>query len=64
MDDTLYIKICLKLVEEKLGWKGHESWTDQDYRRLSDMISEKTEIQISHNTLKRLYGKFKYKIKP
>jgi hypothetical protein len=36
-------------------------WTDHEYRKLSSLIYESTSISISPQTLKRLFGKVKYK---
>lgn len=61
MNESLQIKKCLQLVEYKLQWKPSNEWTDADYRRLSAIIHDNSGISISHQTLKRLFGKVNYK---
>ncbi len=61
MDESNYIDLCLTQVEETLGWRPHEEWTDGDFKKLGRYILEKTGISISAHTLKRLFGKVKYK---
>jgi hypothetical protein len=61
MNEVFYIKICLQQVESKLQWKPSVEWTDSDYRKLSNVINETSGILISHQTLKRLFGKVDYK---
>lgn len=38
-----------------------EEWTDRDFKELSRLIQDSTKTVISPHTLKRLYGKVKYK---
>jgi hypothetical protein len=45
-----------QVFEKKLGWGSIDEWTDKNFRRLSDEISEKHKITISHNTLKRFFN--------
>ncbi len=61
MSETFYIKICLQEVENKLQWKTSADWTDSDYRKLSNLVQQASSISISHQTLKRLFGKVNYK---
>ncbi len=56
-----YLKHCLDEIEKKLGWKPSSSWTESDFKKLSKEISEASNISISPHTLKRLFGKIKYK---
>jgi hypothetical protein len=62
MNDIYYIEKISKEVEEKLKWKKIALWTDNDYKKLSHLIQEDTNISISPQTLKRLFGKVKYKV--
>ena len=55
------IQYCLQEIEEKLNWGDSTQWVESDFVNLSKLISNKTEILISPHTLKRLYGKIKYK---
>jgi hypothetical protein len=61
MNETPYIKYCLKKIEEKLNWGNNTQWTDSDFKNLSDVIQNISGILVSSHTLKRLYGKVKYK---
>src|SRR6056297_3196151 len=54
-----YIKRCLELVVKKLQWGDSVDWTNSDFINLSKIIYEKTNISISHATLKRVFGKQK-----
>jgi hypothetical protein len=60
MNESPYVKICLKKVEEKLGWGEVAHWTDIDFRNLSNIIDSSSGILVSSHTLKRLFGKIKY----
>ncbi len=57
-------KDCLELFkrksEEQLGWGDSENWNNSDFERLSAMIFERTGINLSISTLKRVWGKVKY----
>jgi hypothetical protein len=56
-----YLKYCLSEIEEKLNWEPSQNWKESDYLKLSQTISETSNISISAHTLKRLFGKIKYK---
>jgi hypothetical protein len=53
-------ELC-KGIEKKYNSEKIASWSDHDYKRLNQMIFEETNISISPQTLKRLFGKVKYK---
>jgi hypothetical protein len=61
MNDRYYIYIIILRIEKKLNWKKVSLWTDSEYKKLSLLIFEETSISISPQTLKRLFGKVKYK---
>jgi hypothetical protein len=61
MNDRYYINIIILRIEKKLGWKKVSLWTDNEFKKLSLLIYEHTSISISPQTLKRLFGKVKYK---
>ncbi|SFF97086.1 MULTISPECIES: hypothetical protein [Salegentibacter] len=61
MNDHKYIQFCLSQIEKKLGWGKSDSWKESEFIGLSEIIFKETEISISPHTLKRLYGKIKYK---
>lgn len=56
-----YLNYCLSQVEKKLNWKKSSLWKESDFIKLADTISNTSEISISPHTLKRLFGKIKYK---
>ena len=60
MEEKHYINLCFKEISKNLNWKDYTTWTSSDYKILSKLISEKTKIAISPQTLKRLSGKLSY----
>jgi hypothetical protein len=61
MNDRYYINIIIRRIEKKLYWKNVSLWTDNEYKKLRSLIYDDTSISISPQTLKRLFGKVKYK---
>ncbi len=61
MNDRYYINIIIRKIEKKLLWKKVSLWTDNEFKKLSILIYDDTSISISPQTLKRLFGKVKYK---
>ncbi|GIZ09594.1 hypothetical protein FUMI01_23210 [Flavobacterium sp. UMI-01] len=61
MSDKECLKIVLSEIEKKLNWEDASLWKESDYIKLTKMISESASISISPHTLKRLFGKIKYK---
>ena len=61
MKDGERLKYCLHEIERKLSWEKSSLWKEPEFVRLSKIISEESDISISPHTLKRLYGKIKYK---
>lgn len=57
MDKRLQLKVIIKKCEEKFGRGNSEDWKHNDYIDFSKSILGKTKISISHNTLKRIFGK-------
>lgn len=62
--DAWHLEQCLKQIEKKLGWGPHTDWTNYDFEKLSDAISEATGITLSISTLKRVWGKVAYRNVP
>ncbi len=58
--DEHLIRQVKKMFEEKTGWGNSDSWTNQDFLQLSELIRDETGITLSHVTLKRVWGKVKY----
>ncbi len=61
MIEQEYLTYCLKKIEEKLQWQPSHLWKESDFVKLSQIISNQSNISISPHTLKRLFGKIKYK---
>ncbi|GMN06821.1 hypothetical protein MTsPCn5_22100 [Croceitalea sp. MTPC5] len=59
-----HISRCLKRIEEQLGWGDSSQWSSRDFDRLGDKIHEQTGVNISNNTLKRLWGRIPYQSNP
>jgi len=58
------IRDCLSRIESMLGWGDSDAWSTRDFETLSERIREKTQVQLSVVTLKRVWGKIKYDSKP
>ena len=54
------LKLCCLHIEQSLLWGDSAAWTNDDFERLSEKIFEKTRIQLSISTLKRIWGKVRY----
>ncbi|WP_353719263.1 hypothetical protein [Dyadobacter sp. 676] len=50
---------CCQLVANTYGKPDSTGWTNSDFIRLSHILYKKTQVQISPNTLKRIFGKIK-----
>lgn len=61
MKQSYYINKIISELEAKLKWLDIAQWTDIDYRKFSELLFEKTNVSISSQTFKRLFGKIKYK---
>ena len=62
--DESLIRQVKKRFEEQTGWGDSEKWSNQDFLQLSELIRDKTSVNISHVTLKRIWGKVKYESLP
>ena len=51
-------------IETDLGWGDAAAWSTADYETLSDRIHERTGVQLSATTLKRVWGRIAYKSSP
>jgi hypothetical protein len=54
-----HLEISCRLIATKYGKPVITEWTNGDYIRLSSMLSHATSVQISPNTLKRIFGKLR-----
>jgi hypothetical protein len=55
MKNSQLLEICLRLIEEKFGEGSYTEWTKRYYIQLAEDISECSKINISYNTIIRLY---------
>ncbi len=54
-----YLDRCCQLISEAYGKSNRAEWTNGDYVGLSSTLFRVTKVQISPNTLKRIFGKIK-----
>lgn len=64
MDLQSTLNNCKSRIEEKLNWGPHDQWQNQEFEELSQIIFNKTSVNLSHTTLKRIWGKVKYDNQP
>ena len=62
--DDKFVQKCLLLIEKELGWGDAKDWSTRDFEALSGRIMEKTHVQLSVVTLKRVWGRIRYESKP
>lgn len=55
-----YLELFKKQSEQMLGWGDSEDWSNVDFEKLSELVFEKTGVNLSISTLKRVWGKVKY----
>ncbi|MFN8336476.1 MAG: hypothetical protein U0U09_15215 [Cyclobacteriaceae bacterium] len=63
-EEKEYITLYKKQKEIELGWGDSQTWTSQDFEKLSELILQRTGIRLSESTLKRVWGKVKYNSAP
>jgi len=61
---TSDIKKLLEIIEQQLDWGGSASWQSRDFENLSGLIFDKTKVQLSESTLRRVWGRVEYKHLP
>jgi hypothetical protein len=52
--------LCRNLIEQSLNWGDSIIWGNDDFEQLSEKIFDKTKVQLSISTLKRIWGKVRY----
>lgn len=60
----IMIRRCLTQIEEALGWGNGSDWSTRDFEALGQRIMEKTQVQLSVITLKRIWGRIRYDHRP
>jgi PKD repeat protein len=61
MAEKKQLERCLVEVERKFNRGPRKEWTDYNFKKLQNCIYESSGISISTHTLKRFFGKIKYK---
>jgi hypothetical protein len=56
--------LCRRLIEQTLNWGDSSIWGNDDFEQLSQQIFDKTRVQLSVSTLKRIWGKVRYESFP
>ncbi len=64
MTNREYIEICKGLIEKKFNQGSYLKWTNGDYEKLSELISQDIKEYISSSSLKRIFGKVNYSSEP
>jgi len=62
-EDRVIDKV-LSRIEKELGWGDSKDWSTRDFEALSNKIMDKTHVQLSVVTLKRVWGRIRYESKP
>jgi len=62
--DDPYLDKCRQQAEQAVNWGDSAGWSNEDFENLSDKIAAKTQVKLSVSTLKRIWGKVKYKSSP
>ena len=58
------VELLLGKIVKQLAWGEVKQWNNYDFDQLSQMILDKTKVQLSAITLKRVFGKIKYDSSP
>ena len=62
--DRKQIDSLLRRIEAQLEWGESSKWSSYDFDKLAELIFERTNVSISGNTLKRIWGRVKYESNP
>ncbi len=55
--EIFFLEKCIVLIEKKLNWGSSKNWKQRDFENLEELIFEKTGVNLSLSTLKRLWKK-------
>lgn len=61
---TSDIQKLLGIIERQLDWGESSTWQSRDFENLSGLIFDKTKVQLSGSTLRRIWGRVEYKHLP
>ncbi|SHF43106.1 hypothetical protein [Pedobacter caeni] len=59
-EEKRQLQQCRQHIEQLLNWGNSDNWRAEEYEELSQKIFDKTQVQLSVSTLKRIWGKVKY----
>ncbi len=62
--EVYYIGKLREQIEAQLGWGDPADWSSRNFEALSERIFEATGTQLSHTTLKRIWGRVRYTANP
>lgn len=62
--EHLLVERCLRLIEKKLQWGDPTAWHNDMFAELSERIHSETQVLLSPTTLKRVWGRVKYRNDP
>jgi len=62
--EVYYIGKLREQIESQLGWGDAADWSGRNFEDLSEQIFEATGTQLSHTTLKRIWGRVRYTANP
>ncbi|MEZ4828906.1 MAG: hypothetical protein R3C61_21860, partial [Bacteroidia bacterium] len=62
--DAYYLDMLRSQIEIFLGWEKAIHWTSRDFEELSEKVRERTGVQLSPTTLKRIWGRVRYESAP
>ena len=62
--DEYYLARCLEQIERAFDRGSSDNWATYDFEKLSEAICQRTQVNLSVTTLKRIWGKLKYDSAP
>ena len=62
--DRKHIDFLLRKIEAQLEWGESSGWLSYEFDKLAELIFKRTNVSISGNTLKRVWGRIKYESTP
>jgi hypothetical protein len=55
MEERLYLEQILKEIIDRLAWGSVDTWTNSNYKALSDRVYEKNKVLINPRTMRRIF---------
>jgi hypothetical protein len=63
-EEKEHLYLCRQQIEQLLNWGDSTGWGSEEYEELRIKIFERTQVQLSISTLKRIWGKVRYQSFP